>query len=76
MQHYNLRSANSFIGSSLHDLNTVDSRPNNLDAIGDAVDRHADDSLDADDDSNAAVVSRLFLFLFEKKKRDCIRMFR
>ncbi|KAG8645487.1 uncharacterized protein At2g02148 isoform X1 [Manihot esculenta] len=55
VQHYNLRSANSFIGSSLHDLNTVDSRPNNLDAIGDAVDRHADDSLDADDDSNAAV---------------------
>ncbi|XP_057991672.1 uncharacterized protein At2g02148 isoform X2 [Hevea brasiliensis] len=55
VQQYNLRSANSFIGSSLHDLNTVDSRPNNLDAIGDAVDSHADDSLDADDDSNAAV---------------------
>ncbi|KDP23022.1 hypothetical protein JCGZ_01685 [Jatropha curcas] len=55
VQHYNLRSANSFIGSSLHDLNTVDSRPANIDPIGETVDRHADDGLDADDDSNAAV---------------------
>ncbi|WCJ17625.1 hypothetical protein M5689_000030 [Euphorbia peplus] len=47
LQHYNLRSANSFIGStaSLHDLNSVDSRPPpNLDA---------DPTLD---DSTAAVV--------------------
>ncbi|XP_065872963.1 uncharacterized protein At2g02148 [Euphorbia lathyris] len=57
VQHYNLRSANSFIGSSsLHDLNSVDSRPANIDTIGgDTVDRHADGSLDAEDDSSAAV---------------------
>lgn len=62
VQHYNLRSAaNSFIGSSLHDLNTVDSRPGDIDAIGD-VDRDAvhQDTLDNDDDS-AAVVSLTLL---------------
>ncbi|XP_050275755.1 uncharacterized protein At2g02148 isoform X2 [Quercus robur] len=48
-QQYNLRSANSFIGSPLHDLNTVDARPTDIDSISD-VDRDAvtddDDSLD------------------------------
>lgn len=54
VQQYNLRSANSFIGSSLHDLNTVDGRPGEMDGISD-VDRDAgaEDSLDNDADSNA-----------------------
>lgn len=62
VQHYNLRSANSFIGSPLHDLNTVDSRPSEIEAISD-VDRDAvtDDSLDNEDDSSA-VVSFLLVF--------------
>jgi hypothetical protein len=61
VQHYNLRSTNSFIGSPLHDLNTVDARPANIEAISD-VDRDAvtDDSLDNDDDSNAVVSFSLF----------------
>ncbi|KAJ0038949.1 hypothetical protein Pint_22636 [Pistacia integerrima] len=50
VQHYNLRSANSFIGTSLHDLNTVDSRPSDIDAIAD-VDPHQD-SLHNHHDSN------------------------
>lgn len=60
VQHYNLRSApppNSFIGSSLHDLNSVDTRPPaDIDSIGD-VERdavvHHQDTLDNDDDSTA-----------------------
>ncbi|KAF5750039.1 hypothetical protein HS088_TW03G00369 [Tripterygium wilfordii] len=56
VQHYNLRSANTYIGSSLHDLNTVDSRPGDIDGIGDVDHRHnaaaEDGSLDAHDDSN------------------------
>lgn len=62
VQHYNLRSANSFIGSPLHDLNTVDSRSAEIEAISD-VDRDAvtDDSLDNEDDSSA-VVSYLLVF--------------
>lgn len=54
VQHYNLRSANSFIGSSLHDLNTVDARPGEIDGISD-VDRDGvtEDSLDNDDESNS-----------------------
>ncbi|KAG6713506.1 hypothetical protein I3842_05G156800 [Carya illinoinensis] len=54
VQHYNLRSANSFIGSPLHDLNTVDARPADIEAISD-VDREAvtEDSLDNDVDSNS-----------------------
>ncbi|XP_010654778.1 uncharacterized protein At2g02148 isoform X4 [Vitis vinifera] len=59
VQHYNLRSANSFIGSSLHDLNTVDARPGDIQGItADVVDRDAavtDDSLDNDDDDSGAV---------------------
>lgn len=53
--HYNLNSANSFIGTSLHDLNTVDGRTAEIDGISD-VDRDAvtGDSLDNDDDSNSA----------------------
>lgn len=57
MQHYNLRSANSYIGSPLHDLNTVDSRPAEIDPISD-VDRDAvtddedDGTLDHDHHSN------------------------
>ncbi|KAA8532346.1 hypothetical protein F0562_032399 [Nyssa sinensis] len=54
VQHYNLRSANSYIGSSLHDLNTVDGRPGDLEGMGD-VDRDAvtEDSLDNDEESTA-----------------------
>eukprot|EP01018_Ginkgo_biloba_P030783 Gb_25610 [translate_table: standard] len=52
---YNLNAANSFIGNSLHDLNTVDARTGEIDGISD-VDRDAvtGDSLDNDDDSNSA----------------------
>ncbi|XP_068645841.1 uncharacterized protein At2g02148 [Aristolochia californica] len=51
---YNLRSANSFIGSSLHDLNTVDARPGEIEGISD-VERDAvtEESLDNDDESNS-----------------------
>lgn len=51
-QHYNLRPANSFIAGSLHDLNTVDARPGEIEGISD-VDRDAvtEDSLDNDDES-------------------------
>ena len=67
VQHYNLRSANSFIGSSLHDLNTVDARPADIQGItADVVDRDAavtEESLDndVDDDDSGAVVSVKFL---------------
>ncbi|KAL6970109.1 hypothetical protein U1Q18_029814, partial [Sarracenia purpurea var. burkii] len=54
VQHYNLRSANSYMGSSLHDLNTVDGRPGEIEGLAD-VDRDAvtGDSLDDDEESNA-----------------------
>ncbi|XP_038971324.1 uncharacterized protein At2g02148 isoform X2 [Phoenix dactylifera] len=54
VQHYNLRPANSFISGSLHDLNTVDARPGEIEGISD-VDRDAvtEDSLDDDDESNS-----------------------
>jgi len=56
LPHYNLNSANSFIGNSMHDLNTVDgtSTPQ-IDGISD-VDRDAvtGDSLENDDDSSSA----------------------
>lgn len=52
VQHCNLRSAGSFIATnSLHDLNTVDSRPSNLDSMS----ADADHTLNADDDSDAVV---------------------
>ncbi|KAG9442348.1 hypothetical protein H6P81_018202 [Aristolochia fimbriata] len=51
---YNLRSANSFLGGSLHDLNTVDARPGEIEGISD-VERDAvtEGSLDNDDESNS-----------------------
>ncbi|CAL5430270.1 unnamed protein product [Camellia sinensis] len=54
VQHYNLRSANSYIESSLHDLNTVDGRPGEIEGLGE-VDRDAitEDSLENDDESSA-----------------------
>lgn len=59
-QQYNLRSANSFIGSPLHDLNTVDARPTDIDSISD-VDRDAvtDDDDTLDHHSNAVVSTLL-----------------
>lgn len=59
-QQYNLRSANSFIGSPLHDLNTVDARPTDIDSISD-VDRDAvtDDDDSLDHHSNAVVSTLL-----------------
>lgn len=65
VQHFGMRSANSYIASSpLHDLNTVDSRPADLESISD-VDRDAvtEDSLENDDDSNAVVSVFPFYFL-------------
>ncbi|GFS43089.1 hypothetical protein Acr_00g0083530 [Actinidia rufa] len=56
VQHYNLRSANSYIGGSLHDLNTVDGRPEEVDGH---VDRDTEDGLDNDGESSA-VVSAMF----------------
>ncbi|KAK2981888.1 hypothetical protein RJ640_010405 [Escallonia rubra] len=51
VQHYNLRSANPYLGSSLHDLNTVDDdRPGDIDGIG-SHDVVTDDSLDNGDES-------------------------
>lgn len=67
VQHYNLRSANSYIGSPLHDLNTVDSRPAEIDPISD-VDRDAvtddedDGTLDHDHHSNPVVSFSYFFF--------------
>ncbi|KAF3792768.1 Uncharacterized protein EJ110_NYTH10918 [Nymphaea thermarum] len=54
VQHYNIRSAGSFIGSPLHDLNTVDARPGGIERIG-AVERDAvtDDSLDNDEEPSS-----------------------
>ncbi|KAK9105880.1 hypothetical protein Scep_022724 [Stephania cephalantha] len=59
VQQYSLRTASSYLGSSLHDLNTVDARTGDIEGISD-VDRDAvtQDSLDDDDDddeSNSAV---------------------
>ncbi|KAL5554063.1 hypothetical protein UlMin_041464 [Ulmus minor] len=56
VEHYGMRSENSYMGSTLHDLNTVDPRPADIESISD-VDRDAgtEDSLDNDDDSNAVV---------------------
>uniref|UniRef100_A0A2P2JMZ3 Uncharacterized protein n=1 Tax=Rhizophora mucronata TaxID=61149 RepID=A0A2P2JMZ3_RHIMU len=58
VQHYNLRSANSFIATSLNDLNSVDARPppTDIDSIADHVDRvnAADGGLDDNAVSNAA----------------------
>ncbi|CAH8383406.1 unnamed protein product [Eruca vesicaria subsp. sativa] len=53
VQHYNLGSADSYIGSSLHDLNSVDGTPRDIDAMGDAVVRDGD-SLDNDGHSSSA----------------------
>ncbi|GFZ06063.1 hypothetical protein Acr_18g0002330 [Actinidia rufa] len=50
VQPYNLRSANSYIGGSLHDLNTVDGRPGEIDGH---VDRDTEDGLDNDEESSA-----------------------
>ncbi|XP_060960147.1 uncharacterized protein At2g02148 isoform X3 [Cannabis sativa] len=57
VQHFGMRSANSYISSPLHDLNTVDTRPAadmEMESISD-VDRDAvtEDSLENDDESNA-----------------------
>ncbi|XP_038906985.1 uncharacterized protein At2g02148 isoform X1 [Benincasa hispida] len=54
VQHYDLRTPNSFIGTALHDLNTSHGSPSDIEAISD-VDRDAvtDDRLDDDQDSSA-----------------------
>ncbi|KAG2302055.1 hypothetical protein Bca4012_060379 [Brassica carinata] len=53
-QHYNLESADSYIGSSLHDLNSVDGPPRDIEGIGGAVVVRDDDSLDNDGHSSSA----------------------
>ncbi|CAM8942134.1 hypothetical protein QQ045_014329 [Rhodiola kirilowii] len=50
-QHYNLRSANTFIESSLHDLNTVEVRPGDIDGLD--RDGVTEDSLDDGDEGNS-----------------------
>lgn len=52
MQQYNLGSADSYIGTSLHDLNSVDGPPRDIDGIGGSG---GGDSLDNDGDSSSAV---------------------
>ncbi|XP_031742092.1 uncharacterized protein At2g02148 isoform X2 [Cucumis sativus] len=54
VQHYDLPTPNSFIGTALHDLNTSHGSPSDVEAISD-VDRDAvtDDRLDDDQDSTA-----------------------
>jgi pentatricopeptide repeat domain-containing protein 1 len=54
VQHYNLGSSDSYIATSLHDLNSVDGPPRDIDGIGGAVGRDGD-SLDNDGDSSSAV---------------------
>lgn len=58
VQHYNLGSADSYIGSSLHDLNSVDGPPRD---IGGAVVRDGD-SLDNDGHSSSAVCTNFSTF--------------
>nr|ACQ90610.1 putative PPR repeat protein [Eutrema halophilum] len=53
VQHYNLGSADSYISSSLNDLNSVDGPPRDIDGIGAAVGRDGD-SLDNDGGSSSA----------------------
>uniref|UniRef100_A0A1J3GMN3 Uncharacterized protein n=1 Tax=Noccaea caerulescens TaxID=107243 RepID=A0A1J3GMN3_NOCCA len=50
LQHYHLGSADSYIGSSLHDLNSVDGPPRDIDGIGGSG---GGDSLDNDRDSSS-----------------------
>lgn len=52
LQHYHLGSADSYIGSSLHDLNSVDGPPRDIDGIGGSG---GGDSLDNDRDSSSVV---------------------
>ncbi|KAL1221100.1 hypothetical protein V5N11_010173 [Cardamine amara subsp. amara] len=51
VQHYNLGSADSYIGTSLHDLNSVDGPTRDIDGIGGSG---GGDSLDNDGDSSSA----------------------
>ncbi|VVB03868.1 unnamed protein product [Arabis nemorensis] len=44
VQHYNLGSADSYIGTSLHDLNSVDGPPNGIGGSGDSLDNDRDSS--------------------------------
>jgi len=62
--YHHLRPSNSFIESSLHDLNTVDGRNGEIEGISD-VDRDAvtEDSLDNDDESNSVVCYSVPLLL-------------
>lgn len=62
VQHYNLGSADSYIGSSLHDLNSVDGPPRDIDGIGGSV-AHEGDRLDNDGHSSSAVCTNFSTFL-------------
>ncbi|EOA23241.1 hypothetical protein CARUB_v10017129mg, partial [Capsella rubella] len=44
VQHYNLESADSYIGTSLHDLNSVDGPPRDIGPNGDTLDNDGDSS--------------------------------
>lgn len=56
VQHYNLGSADSYMGSSLHDLNSVDGPTRDIEGIG------GGDSLDNDRDSSSAVCNKFLKF--------------
>lgn len=68
VQHYDLPTPNSFIGTALHDLNTSHGSPSDVEAISD-VDRDAvtDDRLDDDQDSTAVVSLTYISFDFCSK---------
>lgn len=68
VQPYDLPTPNSFIGSTLHDLNTSNGSPSDIEAISD-VDRDAvtDDRLDDDQDSSAVVSVTYISFDFYSK---------
>ncbi|XP_028555692.1 uncharacterized protein At2g02148 [Dendrobium catenatum] len=84
---YGLRPASSFIGGSLHDLNSVETRNGEIEGISD-VDRDAvtEDSLDNDEESTSVVRPANFLpslslshrfavsplIASENPKKDCI----
>lgn len=73
--HYNLNGG-SLVGSTLHDLNTIDSRNPEIDGITD-TDRDAPtgDELDNDEDSTSGGVCHCSSLLFEVQRIMCTSSF-
>lgn len=67
VEHYNLRSANSYVGSSLHDLNADDIAGGSVgagDDVGRGGDDVTDDNLDNDEESTAVVSVSCLISVF------------